>query len=86
LKCYTFSQFSPGNPLSNTTSPWFYEGSLPLNLPLTLTSLSWNFPTLGHQGFTRPRFSPHSYATKPSCATYSAGAMGPSMCTLWLVV
>jgi hypothetical protein len=26
------------------------------------------------------------YLTRPSSATYAARAMGPSMCTLWLVV
>jgi hypothetical protein len=28
----------------------------------------------------------HWCPTRPSSATYAAGAMGPSMCTLWLVV
>jgi hypothetical protein len=46
--------------------------------PPTPTSLSWHSPTLGHLAFKRPR--------RPSSATYVAGAMGPSMCTLWLVV
>jgi hypothetical protein len=31
-------------------------------------------------------FSSHWCQTMPSSATYAAGAMGPSMCTLWLVV
>ena len=30
--------------------------------------------------------SSHWFLVKPSSATYTAGAMGPSMCTLWLVV
>jgi hypothetical protein len=30
--------------------------------------------------------SSHWCLTRPSYATYAAGAMGPSICTLWLVV
>jgi hypothetical protein len=30
--------------------------------------------------------SSHWCLTRPSSATYAAGAMGPSVCTLWLVV
>jgi hypothetical protein len=30
--------------------------------------------------------SSHWCPTRPSSATYAAGAMGPSMCTLWLMV
>ena len=30
--------------------------------------------------------SPHWCLTRPSSATYAAGSMGHSMCTLWLVV
>ena len=37
-------------------------------------------PTLGHRAFTGPRASPALIPDKASSATYSAGAMGPSMC------
>jgi hypothetical protein len=34
---------------------------------------------------TKDLFS-HWWQTRPSSATYVAGAIGPSMCTLWLLV
>jgi hypothetical protein len=75
---------SPRDPLFHPPPPAFYEGVPPpthSHLP-TLAS-----PTLGHQAFTEPRASPPNWCqTRPSSASYAAGAMGRSMCTLWLVV
>ena len=48
-----------------------------------------HLPTLAfpYPGASRPQgLSSHWCLTRPSSATYVAGAMGPSMCTLWLVV
>jgi hypothetical protein len=44
------------------------------------------FPYTGVSIFLRTRsLSSHWCPTRPSSATYSAGATGPSLCTLWLV-
>jgi hypothetical protein len=51
----------------------------------TPSSLLWHSHTLGHWAFTGPRAFP-PMMTRLSSATYATGAMGPSMCTLWLVV
>jgi hypothetical protein len=45
------------------------------------------FPYTGALNLHRNKgFSSHWCPTRPSSATYAAGAMGCSMCTLWLVV
>jgi hypothetical protein len=45
------------------------------------------FPYTGASSLHRTKdFSSHWCLRGPSSATYAAGAMGPSMCTLWLVV
>ena len=41
-------------------------------------------PRIPHRSFTD--ISSHWCLTRPSSATYVAGTMGPSMCTIWLVV
>jgi hypothetical protein len=61
-------------------------GCSPMHPP-TLASLPWYCTTLGHQTFTKPRTSPPIDAQQvSSSATYVAGAMDSSTCTLWLVV
>ena len=45
------------------------------------------FPYTGAFSLHRTKgLSSHWCSTRPSSATYEAGTMGPSMCTLWLVV
>jgi hypothetical protein len=45
------------------------------------------FPYNGALSLHRTKdLSSHCCLTNSSSATYAAGAMGPSMCTLWLVV
>lgn len=45
------------------------------------------FPHTGAFNLHRTKSLPsHWYQIKPSSATYAVGAMGPSMCILWLVV
>ena len=45
------------------------------------------FPSTGVSSLLRTKgLSSHWCLTRPSCAADAAGAMGPSMCTLWLVV
>jgi len=45
------------------------------------------FPYTGERSIHRTKgFSSYWCQTMPSSATYAAGAMHPSMCTLWLVV
>jgi hypothetical protein len=62
-------------------------------LPPTPASLPWHSPTLGHRTFIGPKTSApiddlegYICGCYISSATYVAGAMGLSMCTLWLVV
>jgi len=52
----------------------------------SLPPVSWPSPTLGHPALIGPKASPTTDAQRPSSATYVAGAMGHSVCTLWLVV
>ena len=81
----------PETPPSQPPSPCFYEGTLPLIHPHTHSHLqALAFP------YTR---QPSLHRTSPSIDAqqglplmpnkailcYIAGAMGPSMCTLWLV-
>ena len=56
--------------------------------PLTHSHLpSLAFSYTGASSLHRTKsLSSHSCPTRPSSATYVAGAMSPSMCTLWLVV
>jgi hypothetical protein len=42
----------------------------------------WHFPTLGHQTPSGQRAIPHWCPTRISSATYAAGTMGSSVCTL----
>jgi hypothetical protein len=55
--------------------------------PPTLASPPWNSHKLVHSAFTGPRASPpiDVHQGHLSSATYVVGAMGLSMCTLWLV-
>jgi hypothetical protein len=61
-----------------SSSPWS-----PTHPLLSCPSISYP----GALSFYRIKglFSPWC-PTRPSCAAYAAGAMGPSMCTLWLLV
>jgi hypothetical protein len=48
--------------------------------------MSWHFPTLGHRTFSGPRTSLLIDVQQVHCLLHmAAGAMGPSMFTLWLV-
>jgi hypothetical protein len=69
------------SPLSHPSSPCFCEGAPPLTYPPAPAFLPWHSPTLGHRTSIGPRAPP----TRPSFTTYMPKAMGPSMCTLWLV-
>jgi hypothetical protein len=75
----------PGFPSENP----IYPISLPLltNL-LTPASLSWHYSILGHPAFSGPRASPPIDDQKghPLLHMCAAGAMGPSICTLWLKI
>jgi hypothetical protein len=45
------------------------------------------FPYTGALNLQRTKvLSFHRYPIRPSSATYATGAMGPSMCTFWLMV
>jgi hypothetical protein len=66
---------------------------IPSPLPLLLWGWSHShlialaFPYTGALGSHRTKgLSSQWYQIRPSSATYVPGAMGPSMCTLWLVV
>jgi len=50
--------------------------------PLTFPYTGWGGSSLGRT----KGFSSHWCPTRPASATYAAGAMGLSMCTLWMVV
>jgi hypothetical protein len=82
--CYPLCQFALWEPHIPFHSPWIYEGAPPstytchpaLAFPYT-RALSLH----GTKGL-----SSHWCPTRPTSATYATEAMGPSMCTLWLVV
>ena len=79
FKCYPLSWFLIQNPPITTPSP-----CLPIHpvlLPGPGISLHWGIEPSQDQGPL-----PHWCLTRPSSATYAAGAMGPFMCTLWLLV
>ena len=65
--------------------------SYPTSLPL-LTKPYLHFPdlafpyTVGSSLHRTNGLSSHWWLKRPASATYEAGGMGPSMCTLWLVV
>ena len=64
-----------------------WKHPIPLTPAHQPTSLSWHSPILGHLAFSRPKASPAlDVQQRPSSATYASGSVGPSMCTLWLVV
>jgi hypothetical protein len=82
FKCYLFSR-SPlwKHPLPSP-SPCLYDGAPPPSHPPTNSQL----PTLALNPHRTKGCSSHWCPTEPSSATYVARAMGPFMCTLWLVV
>ena len=73
------------NPLSHPQSPasmWVLHHP---SIHFCLHILA--FPDTGASNALTPKHhSSHWCPTRPSSATYAAGAMGCSMCTLWLVV
>jgi hypothetical protein len=75
FKCYTLSWFPLWKPLipspCSSTHP----------LPCPGIPLNWCIEPSQDQGPLLPLMT-----YKPSSATYAAGAITPSMCTLWLVV
>ena len=65
--------------------PCFYESTSPPTHPLPPHHPI--FPYTGASSLHRNKgLSSHWWQVKPCSATYAAGAMGRSMCTLWLVV
>ena len=79
FKCYPLSWFplqKPPSPSSSSCSP-----THPLPCPVLA------FPYTGALSLLRTKgLSSHRCPTRSSSATYTAGAMGPSMRALWLVV
>jgi len=65
----------------------FFYKCVPLPIHLPLPPYLPTPPYTGGYSLGRTKgFSSHWCPTRPSSATYAAGAMGPSMCTLWMVV
>jgi hypothetical protein len=85
FKCYTFPISPPETPYLILLLP---ASMSELPHPPTHSSLSGPaFPYTGALGLPSTKgLSSYWCLTRPSCATYKAGDMGPSMCTLWLVV
>jgi len=80
-KCYSLSPPLPF-PLSLPLLIWRCS----LSYPSTPTSTPWNSSTLGKWAFTETRASPIDARQCHPLLQYAAGAMGPSICTHWLVV
>jgi hypothetical protein len=73
-------------PPSHLPSPYLW-GCSPTYPPTHSLLPSLAFPYTGASNTLRPKgLSSHWCPTRPSSATYEAGAMGPCMCILWLVV
>jgi hypothetical protein len=84
FKCYSPSWFALHKPpIPPPHGPCFYEGApLPIHphLPSAPSiSLGWDIEPSKDQGLPLPLCQ-----IRPT--TYAAGAIGPSMCILWLVV
>jgi hypothetical protein len=80
-----FPGLPSGTPLSHSPSPASMRVLLHPSTHSCLPALA--FPYTGASNFLRTKgCSFHLCPTRPSSATYAAGAMGPSMCTIWLVV
>jgi hypothetical protein len=78
FKFYVFSRFLPRNPLCHTPSP----ASMMMfpNSPTHSYLPALAFPYSGASKLHRIKgFSSHGCITRPSFATYVAGAMGPSL-------
>lgn len=81
---YISNDIPSKKPLSYHPSPCL-NGIAPPTTHTYITTLA--FPYIGALNPIRPKgCSSHWCPTRPSPATYAAGAMGPSMCILWLVV
>jgi hypothetical protein len=80
FKCYPLSSFFP------LKTPFLITPSLAHQPTLSCFPVL-EFPYTEASSFHRTKgLSPHWCPTRPFSATYAAGALGPSMCTLWLVV
>jgi hypothetical protein len=73
---------SPQNPPSHPPSPCLYEG-VPSPTHSHLPALAFPYTSSLHR---TKGLSSYWCPTRTFSATYAAGAMDPSMCTLWLVV
>jgi len=79
-----FPGFLSISPLSHFPSPFFYNGVPPPKLPTLSTSSPWHSSLYWGSSLGRTKgFSSHRCPTRPSSATYAAGAMGLSLCTIW---
>ena len=89
---FTFQSYPPSwfplhKPPIPSHSLYFYEGAshTPKCTHFHLTDLAFPYP--GASSLHRTKGLPSNWCQiRPSSATYAAGGMGPSMCTLWLVV
>jgi len=74
------------NPLSHIF-PFLLWGCSPTQSPTPSCLSALTFPYTGGLSLGETKgFSSLWCLTRPSSATYAAGAMGLSMCTLWMVV
>jgi len=80
FKCYPFPVSHPKTPIPSPYS-FFYEVVVPPQAPLFPPPR----PDIPSFGKTKG-FSSHWCPTRPSSATYAAGAMNLSIYTLWVVV
>jgi hypothetical protein len=85
FKCYPFSLFPPPPEISYLFLPLPASMKVFFYPPTYLPDLA--FPYTGASSLHSTKdLSSHWCPTRPSSATYAAEAMGPSMCTPWLVV
>jgi len=83
FKCYPLPSF-----LSIIPFPYhlLYEGVPPPKpSPIPTSPLTFPYTVGSSLGMTKS-LSSHCCPTRPSSATYAAGAMGLSTCTLWMMV
>jgi hypothetical protein len=85
FKCYPLSQSSPPETLYPILLLLLLWRCTLHTYPLYLPALEFSYTGASSLQGTKG-LSSHWCLTRPSSATYAAGAMGPSICTLWLVV